>query len=685
VAVFTGTTPEAVGGRVSDRFRRPGTLALDLPIAPARILGLGQGAAGQNAIEAALSRRLIPPAWGSFSSATLTARAAWLQYAADSLRHPPARPPTGGAARVALLLLLLEAGEARSVFEQAKSMAVRLAEFDELPRHLELLLRDLQELVEHACRSAAVTLHRERRFEAEDRLLAQAAKLLDVLGAGDRQQGIERNRQRLVPYRILDLLSRDLADHEARAAGLELLGTLMQQRGGLNGVDDPALDRESFGAFLDQIRSFMTLQEWIDCSELWHRQGDAAAGELLAAGLVASGFQQRKPARIDRALRLLEGATPPPQDQVLAWLHLLLGDVDWALALDHPEAGTGPSDPSAPADDPTERLGALCAQCHRWLGRSLLPGYRDSDTHVDLEAWFEDREVVAYLDERHRGQGKVLTQGQSQRPARNRAMPVFSFAAQTSGAEEEGVELQPLPTPPPARGRSRSGAKRRRTRRRALLPGAAPVAYMLLGACLSLGLQSIFRPSKEDTASRRGGPQPPARGGQPEKGASPPPPAISIGLPFAATDPSAGQVGAFLQEWLDAKGGLLAGRSPLRPLQSYATAEVVEAVNLQHRDASERGLTQRTLARIERVEILEHDADRLRIEARIRYADETLARDGTVVKRTPLMRLRNTYVFRRAGGAWKLEEWSQTEAGTPLPTLSEPMQAPPDPNRQTNR
>jgi hypothetical protein len=254
-------------------------------------------------------------------------------------------------------------------------------------------------------------------------------------------------------------------------------------------------------------------------------------------------------------------------------------------------------------------------------------------------------------------------------------MPVFSFGS------------DPIPEPPPVQppNRSQAGALRRGATRRTPPRTPAPLAYMLLGAGLSVGFQNVFRHWNERASPQASGLAPPSpTGGRPEQ-VSGTKPATPMAIPFTATAPSTEHLRTFLQEWLGLKGLVLAGKPSPRPLAGYATGELVEALTLQRREALGRGLSQRTLARVEHIEVLERSGERVVIAARIRYTDETLAGNGTVVKRTPLLRLRNTYEFRRIDGFWKLAAWSQSEAGTPLPTLEEPMQTPFEPDRGTTR
>lgn len=56
-----------------------------------------------------------------------------------------------------------------------------------------------------------------------------------------------------------------------------------------------------------------------------------------------------------------------------------------------------------------------------------------SDSSVDLEAWFEERAVLAYLEERDRGIGRSLPP----RPDKHQAIPVFCFGSDPLPTLEE--------------------------------------------------------------------------------------------------------------------------------------------------------------------------------------------------------------------------------------------------------
>jgi hypothetical protein len=665
---------------------------------PASLLGLPPAEGGQvekATIAMALTHRLNPPPWGTFSPPLLNARTAWLEHAAAALRAEPAVAPQGPASELAQLVLQLETGAGLTAYEQAEDLSHRIvastASDPEDP-----LRQDLQVLLAHSCQAAAQALHEERRFEAEDQILARGIGQLGPLGAQAACADLQLERDRLVPYRVLDLLSREPGDAVARRRGLELLDSLISRCGGLTGPGDAevAFDQKAFGSFQSQIRTFLTQQEWSDCCERSFLAGDPTALRPLAEAMVATGFQQRKPDRLEQVLGLLEQDDHGSDDQMLSWLYLLLGDVAWALALDEDvqTAASGKERDEIPetADQSRIRLERLWKDCHQWLSLQVLPGCMDSQPNMDLESWFRDRQVLAYLNSRETtGLGSLASLPSL--PKQEESLPVFSFG-------EEGAAPAQLPMPRPAAplrrvARSSDVTPAQRARNWIQPDGnpvhprdMAPVAFTLLGAGLTLGIQGAAHLWTEartpaaptasvspspDSASRSTGRTSATRAVAKNSGG---PPSIA---PLRASAPTAGEVKALLQGWLDMKAQVLAGKTPLQPLHGFASGSMVAALKTLREGDAERHLTQKTLSRVERIQVVERSDEQITIAAQIRYADEIADANGTVVERNRLMRLRNTYTFTRTDGSWKLTAWNQTAPGEPLAEISDPLQGGP--------
>ena len=151
----------------------------------------------------------------------------------------------------------------------------------------------------------------------------------------DQQAGLQQELDDLLPYRVLDLLSRDLSDAEARQQGISLLDGLVRDRGGLDpeglNADPPAaaMGQADFESFFQQIRRFLTVQEQIDLFRGWFAEGSIEAGCLAVFALAAAGYSRRKPEFLEQARDQLQQLAASDLDPMplLGCLDLLLGNV----------------------------------------------------------------------------------------------------------------------------------------------------------------------------------------------------------------------------------------------------------------------------------------------------------------------------------------------------------------------
>ena len=392
---------------------------LDLPIDHFRLLGVSPASDAQTVLRT-LDQRLDRVPDQGFTTETLQARAKLLHESADLLSDgerrrayeaeltalaggPNAVPALDVSAslEVAGLLLLLEAGQALEAFE----LACRALQPPQAPALGSSREADLSLLAGLACRAAAEESRSRRHFEAAARQLQQGLQLLQRMGQlPDLRQLLVRDLDALSPFLVLDLLSRELTAVEKRGEGLELLEQLVQRRGGLEGDLDPAFSSAEFQVFFKQIRSFLTVQEQVDLFSRWAEAGSEAADFLGSIALTASGFAQRKPERIAAARERLQASGRSGIEPLLANLHLLLGEVDIALATF--DAGAGPELRDWVARQSSEPLAQLCAYCRDWLANDVLPGYRDLEADPDLDAYFADRDVIAWVEREDRRSGR---------------------------------------------------------------------------------------------------------------------------------------------------------------------------------------------------------------------------------------------------------------------------------------
>ena len=284
---------------------------MELPIDHFSLLGVSPTTDGETVLRT-LQQRLDRAPDQGFTHDTLQARAQLLQASADLLSDEERRPSyereltaiadTGEGAIAALeilpsrevggLLLLMEAGHAQEAFEAA-SRGLQPPQAPALGSSREA---DLTLLAGIACQAAATDYRNQRRYEASARTLQQGLQLLQRMGQlPEQRRQLEHQLKTLLPYRVLDLISRDLSALSARQDGIGLLEQLVQQRGGLEGDLDSDFPQAEFQPFFKQIRQFLTAQEQVDLFSRWGDAGSATADFLASFALTAAGFVQRKP------------------------------------------------------------------------------------------------------------------------------------------------------------------------------------------------------------------------------------------------------------------------------------------------------------------------------------------------------------------------------------------------------
>lgn len=659
---------------------------MDLPIDHFRLLGVPPSMDAQGVLRT-LQLRLDRVPHAGFTPETLQERADLLRASADLLSDEARRAAyetdltrlSGGAGslqpaleitssrQLGGLLLLLEGGQPLDCFE----MVTRCLQPPQAPSLGSGREADLTLLAGLSCQEAARELTEQRRFEAAARALQQGLQLLQRLGKRpELREAMHLQLEQLTPYRVLDLLSRDLVAAQERSEGLALLQDLVQRRGGLEGDGDPLFPQEDFQPFFHQIRGFLTVQEQVDLFSSWGDAGSEAADFLATIALTASGFAQRKPERIAAARDRLQRSGRAGIEPLLANLHLLLGEADAAKVSFEQEASQELREWAASrSPDP---LGQLCAYCSDWLARDVLPGYRDLEAESDLVAYFSDRDVVAYVEREDRRRGRAYAavppsaeaigggsfggfqdfSGLGLTPAAD--LPVqesdnlpgpgtYSLGDGGVGADDDGdgeddeeVELGwHLPSRP------------------WLVAGGTTLVLLLLAGWF---LRHRPAPPSPPTPSVQK-PAPPAPvppRATPVVPPSPAPPAGQGIQALTAANPSEAQVRELLTSWLTVKGAVLGGEAVPPDLNRIAReGPIALLTNERGRDAA-RGETQRIDVRITDLSISERDAGRLVAVARLRYSDRRLDAAGKELERTPPTDLRNGYVFGRDGDSWRL-------------------------------
>jgi hypothetical protein len=555
------------------------------------------------------------------------------------------------------LLLLMEAGQAQEAFEAA-SRGLQPPQAPALGSSREA---DLTLVAGLACQAAAADFRNQRRYEAAARTLQQGLQLLQRMGQlADQRRQLEHELKLLLPYRVLDLISRDLSALTARQEGIRLLEQLVLQRGGLEGELDPDFPQDEFQPFFKQIRQFLTVQEQVDLFSRWADAGSATADFLASFALTAAGFVQRKPERIQAGFQRLQASGQAGMEVFLACQQLLLGQVEQAQTLF--DAGADEALRQWAQEQSDDPLARLCAYCRDWLSREVLPGFRDIDAEADLEAWFADRDVQAYVEQQDRIRGRLqsspaTTAGPAPAAAEASgelpAWPELNFEnlstsldtepATTDVTSDDDDDLWDGPNwrLPEMHWPELHWPDLSALPRWALPAAGGAVVLVALGGWL------LLRPRSQPVQPL---PVQPVEEAKPAE----PAPAPTPSFPLTATEPSDTQLQELLEAWLAAKAAVLAGNNAPLPLADLARSSQVQLLQRQEQALRNAGATETVQAKVESFTVNERGPNRIAAQVQLQYSDERRSSSGAVLNQTPSTQLTNTYVFARDGKRWLL-------------------------------
>ena len=168
------------------------------------------------------------------------------------------------------------------------------------------------------------------------------------------------------------------------------------------------LNQQEFEAFFQQIKSFLTVQEQIDLFLELQKRGSLEAGFLAFLSLTAIGFSRRKPDKLFEARRILKKLNISGLDSMplVGCLDLLLADIEQASARFSSSSDENLRDWLN--SYPGNKLEAICIFCKNWLENDVLVGYRDIESkEVDLDSWFEDREIQEFIEKLEKKSNKI--------------------------------------------------------------------------------------------------------------------------------------------------------------------------------------------------------------------------------------------------------------------------------------
>ena len=279
---------------------------MELPLDHFRLIGVSPSATPEEILRA-FQLRLDKKPDDGFTFEVLTQRSELLRLTADLLTNAESRQEyenlvLNGASglevssnrEVAGLILLWESGLAKEAFKLARK-ALQPPQTPALGSSREA---DLTLLAALTSRDAAINEQNLRRYSSASDFLQEGIQILQRMGKlSELRKNLEDDLTSLLPYRILDLVSRDLSDYESHKKGILMLENFILKRGGLEGKNkseyNKFLNQDEFDVFFQQIKQFLTVQEQVDLFLNLQKRGSIEAGFLAFLSLTAIGFSRR--------------------------------------------------------------------------------------------------------------------------------------------------------------------------------------------------------------------------------------------------------------------------------------------------------------------------------------------------------------------------------------------------------
>ena len=656
---------------------------MELPIDHFRLLGVSPSAQAEAVLRAFQLRLDRAPDQG-FTHEVLLQRAELLRSSADLLTDETLRQDyeaalLGGASglefssnrEVAGLILLWEADACLEAFNLARK-ALQPPQTPALGSGREA---DLTLVAALSCQAAAQQEQEQRHYQSAALLLQEGIQLLQRMGKlQELRQTLEKELEYLIPYRILDLVSRDFSDQESHQEGLQLLDNYVRQRGGLEGRDPTdligGLAQSDFVLFFQQIRKFLTVQEQLDLFVRWQKRGSSEAGFLGVIALVAAGFSQRKPERLQQARKYLKSLDLNELDKfpLLGCIDLLLADIKQAEENFLKSSDEGLKNWLEVY--PGETLAAICDYCRDWLKRDVLLGYRDVESDpVDLEAWFADRDVQTYVESLEK------------KGALGIAKSSFSFLSSFSGekshlddSEEDLVSNTNLPMPGGLLDLDEEDTDFQQSywqdfflsrvknpiqkvfpkRTSPLFVAFLTVVLVAIGASLSIfdfrdDQFKSTRNNKKIQIEEPIGAKPELKESLGELN--------SPGLkPLIVKDPSEDEIKRLIQFWLNGKAKVLSGQKS-EELTIVARPPLVKRVRLERNKDLKRNEIQRINTSINSFKLVSQTPKRIEVKVKLKYSDQRIKSTGAIVSETSIPTLKVTYILGREKNLWQLVDY----------------------------
>lgn len=611
-----------------------------------------------------LQRRLEKPDYHGFSEETIRLRGKLLKEVSKPLLDPEKRKAFEIAYQntdlkseetrflnipdsheVAGLLLLLESRQ----FEDCLGLAHEYSKKGPLMNDSNhSSLTDLSILVGYATLEYGRELKSKRYYEYCARILEKGLNSVENKpGLRDMEMEIRQELEDIIPFRILDLLSRD-TDEPVRELGIDLLNDFVMNRGGLDGESDLNMKDLEFKSFFRQIRYFLTVQEQIDLYHDWYRSGSGAAGFLLGISLVACGFARRKPERLVEALEVMKDLNSTELKEIVSYISLLLGKVkntEDSQLFPEDEIKTTSSDSSE------NRLGQLCSNCREWLERDVLEGYRDLEADPDLEAYFNDRDVTSFIERQdnvgipEKTVNKILIG------------PIeLSNRFLNKSFIQKRTDMNNSRTSPKIETNGISKDVYRVEKKR-LLQGSWVLGFVGLTVTFVLWLSSENRNNHKQKAAQSRETEAiyssnlakrPTVRNQPQRIQE-----ENIKTKIQ-TYPDETYISSILSKWLEIKTQVLSGSRIPESIRLVGTTEAIEQLKAERREDKLREETQKISAQLIDLKIIRRLPDLIEVNATLSYSDKRLDQSGDVIERTPKHVFKKRYILVNRDSVWQV-------------------------------
>ena len=396
---------------------------MELPLDHFRLIGVSPSATSEEILRA-FQLRLDKSPDDGFTYEVLVQRSELLRLTADLLTNSENRKKyedlvLKGVAglefpsnrEVAGLILLWEAGYPKEAFKLTR----QTLQPPQTPALGSSREADLTLLAALTSRDAAIKEQDQRCYANAADFLQEGIQILQRMGKmGELRKNLEDDLSALLPYRILDYLSRDISDVETHKKGVNMLFNYICKRGGLEGnnksENEEILDQKNFEVFFQQVKSFLTVQEQIELFLNLQKRGSTEATFLAFKALTAEGYAKRKPEKLNEAKKIIKNLNASEFDTfpLMGCIELLLANVEQAE-----EKFLRSTDDNLKEwldSYEGEKLDAICLYCKNWLENEVLRDFRDIEIkEVDLDSWFEHIDILKFIEKEEQKASKVIS------------------------------------------------------------------------------------------------------------------------------------------------------------------------------------------------------------------------------------------------------------------------------------